>query len=71
MKISSIGEEVGGQWAAKLLILFKIGVKGSIGNHEYAFLLHVELTITIETVGKALGSVCLRWSTNNEVHHGL
>lgn len=69
--VSGGGDNGGGLWVPRFLLLFKICYKESNGTEEYAFLRFMEITGLIDTVDNTVGSVCLTRSTGDDEYHRL
>lgn len=68
--VSTGGKEGSELWAAKLQLFSRLGVGGSMEgmNLRSRFL---EVMQPIDTVGKTIECVSLKWSTDDEVDYGL
>lgn len=67
MLVSGRGEETYGLSNAKVLLLFRINVRGSIECQEYAFSQYMVAISLINMVDESVGYDCIRCRTDDEV----
>lgn len=60
-------KEGGASWVAKVLLSYRINVRGSIESQEYVFLEHVEKARPIDVVDETFECVCLGWRSDDGV----
>lgn len=65
------GEQSGGLWVAKVLLLLAISVRRSNESKEYAFSQYTKVPRLTDTVEETLCFLSLRWSTDHEVNDSL
>lgn len=58
MLLNSGGKEGDSLWVAKVLLLFRMSIKGDGKSREKAFLQYIKVKRSIETVDATLGCVC-------------
>lgn len=58
-------------WVAKVVVLFKMIVRGSNESKEYSDLQYIIGLRLIDRLYKTLWCICLRWTTDDEMDHSL
>lgn len=64
-------EEEDKLWVAKILLFFRVKVRGTKEERKCPFLKYMECIPPCYNVDKVLGCTSLRWSTNNDRDHSL
>jgi len=67
------GNDEGGRvlWVGKILLLFRLSYTGSSETEEFAYVQYMEVSKPISGVDRALGCVCLRRATEDELDRTL